>query len=102
MTLGDKQRKFTLMVSKLIAEAYELGYELTFGDAYRDSRVPYGHPKSLHRSRLAVDLNLFLNGEYKTDGTGHDELHNYWDELGGAARIDKDLNHYSLADGGMR
>ena len=102
MTLGQKQRKFTLMVGRLINEAYERGYELTFGDAYRDSRVEYGHPDSLHRKRLAVDLNLFKDGEYLIDGAGHDDLHDFWDLLGGSERIADDLNHYSLAHGGMR
>jgi len=36
MTLGQKQRKFTRMVSQLIEYAYANGYELTFGDARRD------------------------------------------------------------------
>ena len=101
MTLGEKQRKFTLMVATLIAWAYENGYELTFGDAYRDPRTKYGHPKSLHRSRLAVDLNLFIGGKYITDGTGHDKLHDMWDRLGGSERIPNDLNHYSLTNAGM-
>ena len=33
-TLGQKQRRFTLMVADLIGHAYESGYELTFGDAF--------------------------------------------------------------------
>ena len=103
MTLGQKQRKFTLMVANLIEYAYEQGYELTFGDAYRDPRVTYGHANSLHRSRLACDFNLFIDGEYITDGAGHDILHDFWDGTGGSKRIDNDMNHYSLSDGsGMR
>ena len=39
MSLGNRQRKFTLMVAKLITYAYKQGYELTLGDAYRDPRV---------------------------------------------------------------
>ena len=40
---------------------YENGdrlYRLRWGDAYRDPRVKYGHPQSVHRKRLAVDLIL--------------------------------------------
>jgi len=96
-----KQVKFTLMISQLIAYAYSYGYELTFGDAYRDSRCPYGHIKSLHRSRLAVDFNIFRNGELLTDGEGHRLLHDFWDSIGGSPRIDDDLNHYSLSHYGM-
>ena len=90
------------MIGQLIDFAYKSGYELTFADAYRDSRVTYGHPKSLHRQRLAVDFNCFKDGSYLTDGTGHDELHDFWDTIEGAARIEDDLNHYSLAHHGMR
>jgi len=79
-----------------------MGYEITEGDYYRDKRVKYGHPKSLHRSRLAADLNLWKNGKWLTDGSDHDELHDIWDKMGGAPRIEKDLNHYSLAHYGMR
>ena len=50
------------MIALLILHAEMLGYKLTFGDAYRDPRVTYGHKDSLHRKRLAVDLNLFLDG----------------------------------------
>lgn len=35
-TLGQKQRHFTRLVGLLIEYAYQEGYELTFGDAYRD------------------------------------------------------------------
>ena len=102
MTLGQKQRKFTHMVALLILHAEQLGYHVTFGDAYRDPRANYGHPKSLHRQRLAVDLNLFKDGVYLINGEGHDKLHDYWDVIGGADRIADDLNHYSYAHGGMR
>ena len=38
-SLGQKQRRFALLVSQLIAKAYEMGYEVTLGDAYRDPRA---------------------------------------------------------------
>ncbi len=101
MTLGQAQRQFTLMLAKLILHAYTLGYELTLGESYDDDGV--GHMKdSLHYIRLAQDLNIFKDGVYLTDGTGHRELHDYWDTLGGAQRIEKDLNHYSFAWQGRR
>jgi hypothetical protein len=56
----------------------------------------------LHYIGLAIDLNIFKNGKYLTDGTGHDVLHDVWDSLGGAARIPGDLNHYSLEHSGRR
>ena len=97
--LGDQQRKFTLMTAKLIEFAYANGYELTYGDAYATT----GHKHmSLHYVRLAVDFNLFKDGEYLTDGKDHAFLHDYWDTLGGSERIEGDMNHYSLAYAGRR
>ena len=105
MTLGALQRKFTLMLGKLILKAYELGYELTLGEGYDDDGV--GHMKgSMHYIRLAQDLNLFKDGVYLGSGPemekGHKLLHDYWDELGGAGRIPRDLNHYSMEYQGRR
>lgn len=103
MTLGQKQKKFTHMVGRLIIFAYELGYEITFGDAYRDPRVEHGLTNSLHRSRLAIDLNLFKDGEYLTSTEAHQPLGEWWERQGGSwgGRFD-DGNHYSLAHDGRR
>ena len=105
MTLGDKQRDFTLKVSYLIQYAYEQGYELTFGDAYRDPRVhggvgvkdSYSSAKSLHKSRLAVDFNLFRNGKYMMSTDDYLPLGVYWESLGGTwgGRFN-DGNHFSM------
>lgn len=111
LTLGQKQRLFTKMVAKLIDFAYESGYELTFGDAYRDPRVHgelgvkkgYGSAKSNHKQRLAVDFNLFKDGEYLTSTEDHKPLGEYWESLGGTwgGRFN-DGNHYSLEHNGVK
>ena len=111
MSLGVEQRKFTLMVSKLITFAYDQGYELTFGDAYRDPRVfgaigesaGYGKASSNHKNRLAVDLNLFKDGKYLSKTADHIFLGKYWEAIGGSwgGRFN-DGNHYSLEYKGMR
>lgn len=44
MTLGQKQRTFTRMIGLLIEYAYQQGFELTVGDAYRDPRL-HSHPR---------------------------------------------------------
>ena len=99
MTLGEKQRAFSKALAQLILYAYEQGYEISMGDVWAKT----GHKvNSNHHIRLAADLNLFKNGVYLTDGTGHDILHDYWDTLGGAKRIDRDLNHYSFEHKGRR
>ena len=111
MSLGKKQRKFTAMVARLILWAYDSGYELTLGDAYRDPRVfgttkdrlGYGRRQSNHKVRLAVDLNLFKDGVYLTKTSDHEPLGIYWESIGGSwgGRFN-DGNHYSLEHNGRR
>lgn len=100
------------MIADLIQFAYEQGYELTFGDAYRDPRLHnefgerggYGSSKSVHKLRIAVDLNLWVNGKYITVSShpAWDELHSYWESLGGSERVPKDANHFSIEHQGCR
>lgn len=111
MTLGEKQRKFTRMVADLIIFAYDNGYELTLGDAYRDPRTngTFGEKKgysssfSNHKLRLAIDLNLFKDGFYLTQTEDHLPLGEYWESIGGSwgGRFN-DGNHYSLEHQGRR
>jgi hypothetical protein len=98
-----KQEKFAIMAAKLILWANDRGYTVTLGDAYRDPRCPYGHPNSLHRKRLAIDLNLFKDGKYLTETEDHALLGVYWESLGGSwgGRFG-DGNHYSLEHGGIK
>lgn len=111
MTLGEKQRKLPLMLVQLIQFAYKNGYELTLGDAYRDPRLHgaigvrlgYGHPKSAHKQRLAIDLNLFKDGKYLTDSQSHKPLGEFWESIGGSwgGRF-QDGNHYSIEHESVR
>lgn len=111
MTLGDKQRKFTLMVAQLIQWAYDNGYELTVGDAYRDPRLHgqvgekkgYGASSSCHKLRLAIDLNLFIKGVYQTSSEAYTPLGEYWESLGGSwgGRFE-DGNHFSIEHEGKK
>lgn len=113
MTLGDKQRAFTRMIADLIVYAYESGFELTFGDSYRDPRVhgkmgekkTYSAANSNHKIRLAVDFNLFVKGEYITSGDhpAYIMLGEYWESLGGSwgGRFN-DANHFSLEHNGRK
>ena len=113
MSLGQLQRTFPPLVANLICKAYALGYEITFGDAYRDPRTNgihgekkgYSSAKSNHKLRLAIDLNLFRDGEYLTSTEDHRPLGEYWETLHPMARWGgrfNDGNHYSLEwQGGM-
>ncbi len=102
MTLLEKQQQFMRMLPELLNHLHSLGYEATGGDLYRDERCGYGHENSLHKSRLAIDINLFRQGRYIKGEEGHVLLHAYWQLLGGAKMIEGDANHYSLEHAGMR
>ncbi len=111
LTLCQKQRTFTRMIGLLIEYAYQQGYELTFGDAFRDPRVhggvgekkSYSTANSLHKQRLAVDFNLFKDGKYLGDTESYAPLGEYWESIGGTwGGHFKDGNHFSLAYGGMK
>ena len=113
MTLGNKQRYFTRLVGLLIEYAYQQGYELTFGDAFRDERVhgkvgekkSYSSAGSVHKERLAVDFNLFKDGQYLTSSEAHKPLGDFWKSLDPMCRWGGDFkspdgNHYSFEHGG--
>lgn len=111
MSLRQKQSKFAFMVSQLIVKAYEMGYEVTIGDAYRDPRLHgalgekkgYGHRNSCHKIRLAIDLNLFKDGKFLSSTEDHKVLGEWWESQGGSwgGRFN-DGNHYSLEYNGNR
>lgn len=114
MTLGEKQRMFTRLVGKLITWAYDHGYELTFGEAYRtpeqaalNARTGSGIANSLHTQRLAIDLNLFQGGLYMTDSAVYKPLGVYWKTLDPAAAWGGDFskpdgNHFSIMNNGVK
>ena len=101
--LRKKQSRFAVALAKLILWADEQGYEVTLGDAYRHPDCPYGHPHSLHKKRLAIDLNLFRDDRYLRLTDDHMPLGIKWEELGGSwgGRF-ADGNHYSFGHGGFR
>ena len=115
MTLSEKQAHFSVLIARLILHAHALGFGLTFGEAYRSpeeaarlAKAGKGIAQSLHTKRLAVDLNLFINGIYQTDGMAHRPLGEWWEAQstaeyeccwGGAFN---DGNHYSLKHGAFK
>lgn len=101
--LGDARREHTVRVAKLIFYAQERGWELAGKDWHRASTCGYGHTNSLHRLSLATDFDLYIDGEYIKTNVGHLQLHKYWEEeLGGAKMIVGDSNHYATAYDSMR
>ncbi|TXH43828.1 MAG: M15 family peptidase [Desulfurellales bacterium] len=113
MTLGQKQRLFARLLPRLLDKVFELGLEYTVGDAYRDPRVhgamgvrkSYSHPRSAHKLRLAIDLNLFRGADFLEQTADHEQLGTWWEQQhplcrwGG--RFD-DGNHYSIEHDGVK
>ncbi len=113
MTLGEKQQLFTVMIGNLIHWAEEKGYRLTFGEAYRtpeqaalNAKKGSGISNSLHTQRLAIDFNLFINGQYMTRTEDYRPLGEYWESIGGSwggrFKSNPDGNHFSLEHNGVR
>lgn len=113
MTLREAQVAFAKLLPRLIDKAYELGYEVTLGDVYRDPRLHgevgvkagYGHAKSCHKVRLAIDLNLFKDGKFLETTEGHQPLGEWWEkqhELASWGGRFNDANHYSFTWQGMK
>jgi hypothetical protein len=103
MSLREKQSKFLHMTQLLIAYGHMLGYTFTYGDAKRPEDCTYGRKNSNHKIRLALDLNLFKDGEYLSSTEDHQPLGEFWEFIGGAwgGRFN-DGNHYSLEHNGRR
>jgi hypothetical protein len=112
MGLVAMQSRFLSMAARLVLHAEQLGYVVTGGDLYRDPRTfgedgahPYSHEHSLHRERLAIDLNIFLDGAYLVEPGPVEPLGTYWESLGGTwggRFIPPDTGHFSLPYGGMK
>lgn len=113
MTLSEKQQRFTQMIGLLITFAYEHGYSLTLGEAWRtpaqaalNAKAGIGISNSLHTSRLAVDFNLFINGVYQTKSEDFLSLGKYWESIGGTwggrFKSNPDGNHFSLEHNGVK
>jgi hypothetical protein len=117
MNLGDKQRIFAGLVAKLISHIYEQGYEVTFGEAYRFpewakqlAAEGRGIVNSLHCQRLAIDLNLFKDGEYLTTVEDWLPFGEFWESLSGediecawgGRFASGDANHVSIAHDGRK
>jgi hypothetical protein len=113
MKLGEKQELFMRLLPRLLDKAHEFGYEVRGGDLFRDPRVhgemgekkSYSNAYSCHKLKLAIDLNLFWEGEYLSSTKDHRKLGEWWEQQhelccwGGRF---EDGNHYSLTHEGAK
>lgn len=105
--LLQQQQHFARLVALLIEHINATGYRCTLGDAYRDPRVfgqvgehrGYGKAGSMHKLRLAIDLNLFKGDVWLRSTTDHKPIGEYWESIGGTwGGRWGDGNHYSLGE----
>jgi len=122
------------LLPRLIDKAHELGFEIRGGDLFRDPRFhgevgrpnvisvatqmfsalyavfkehgyrPYGHIKSGHKLKIAIDLNLMKDGNLVSTTEGHRELGEWWEQQNELCRWGGrflDGNHYSLEHNGV-
>lgn len=106
--LATAQMEFAVDVAKLILWVAEHpGWSVTFGEAHRPPEVAAiyaaqgrGIVKSLHTDRLAIDLNLWIDGIWKPETISHTPLGEFWEWLRrgknrwGGQFTKPDGNHY--------
>jgi hypothetical protein len=114
LSLGAKQKLFARLLVQLFTIAFDLGYEITLGEAWRPpvtaayyAGTGQGIKNSNHTLRLAVDINLFKNGVYLTATEDYKFLGDHWKVLnslcrwGGDFKGRPDGNHFSLENNGV-
>lgn len=113
MTLGEKQELFMRLLPRLLDKAHEMGFRVRGGDLFRDPRVHgavgekkgYGHPRSGHKNKLAIDLLLFKDGVYLTATEDYRPLGEWWEKQHEFARWGgrfQDGNHFSMEENGVK
>lgn len=105
-----RQVAFALAVAKLIEFATARRTPVTLGEAYRPSVLAQWYAKlgsgvadSQHTDRLAIDLHLFVAGEYQTETEAYRPLGEHWKSLAPEARWGGDFpkpdgNHFEFID----
>ena len=105
MKKSDKQWEFLLDVALLIQFAHRKGWKLTGGELWRTNEqqawyVERGLSQTRqgqHQKRLAIDLNLFIKDEFRTDTESHQPLGEFWESIRPENRWGgrfNDGNHY--------
>lgn len=120
MKLGKKQELFARLYWRLLQHIEEAGYQVRLGETWRSkaaaeeyARRGIGIVNSVHRLKLAVDLNLFdQNGKYLTSIEDHLPFGVWWEDQheltrwGGRFRRrgsgKSDPGHYSLEHNGVK
>lgn len=115
MTLLEKQFLFARLLPRLLDKAHELGFNVTIGEVERPDytakkykELGIGIENSLHRLKLAADVNLFRGKTLLTKTEDHRPLGEFWESLstkdyecawGGRF---EDGRHYSISYNGVK
>jgi hypothetical protein len=115
LSLSEKQRLFAKLVGQLLDHIYEVGFEATLGEAWRtpeqaaaNAASGKGIANSNHTRRLAIDINLFKDGNYLTDFDSYKQIGDWWTaqhplaRWGGNFTHLKDSDHFSLEHNGIQ
>ena len=103
--LLELQQEFAEKFADFIGRLHIAGYKVTYGEAYRtkeqaeiNAKKGIGSANSLHCDRLAMDINLFLNGKYLSKTEDYKIAGEIWEKMGGCwgGRF-SDGNHFSIA-----
>ena len=89
MTLRQEQSAFTRDITRLLVYLAGKGYEVTLGEAHRtvdQQRLHIAAGRSLtmnsqHLKRLALDLNIFLDGRLIQTKAELQEIGDFWEGL---------------------
>jgi len=110
VSILEKQQYFAELTIQLFEYILKQKYKFTYGEAYRPQEMQDLYWKqgktrtrnSQHGKRLAIDVNLFMDGVYLNKTEDYAFLGTYWQSLdplcvwGGSWRQFKDGNHFEL------
>lgn len=96
-----------LDVARLILWAEKHGFQLTGGELWRPPEMQKIYietgrswtTESKHLDRLAIDFNVFINGQLVNDWTTVKPLGDYWESLSVRNRWGGDFNKNEIKDG---
>lgn len=88
MNILSAQKIFSTRLCRFVLLLNSRNYEITFGEIWRSDetarlyeKLGKGISKSLHRQRLAADLNLFKAGKWLTEPEEYEEAGELWKQM---------------------
>ena len=102
MKLKAKQQLFAKLVPLLLGYIHSLGHEVTLGN----TTAATGFKHSVHPKKIAIDLNLFIDGKYQRSTKAFEPIGQFWKGLHPLCRWGGDFpgdgGHFSLEHGGYK